>query len=59
MSTIDNLMNTSVDDCKQLLAYQSDLETLQALHTRCVDAGHKTRAKLVEARIRKLERGAA
>jgi len=59
MSTVDNLMNTSVEDCKQLLTYQTDIAALQELHTRCVDAGHKTRAKLVESRIRKLEKGNA
>lgn len=59
MNSIDNLMNTSVEDCKTLLAHQTDRGVLQELHTRCVEAGHKTRAKLVEARIRKLERGHA
>lgn len=59
MSTIENLLHTSVEDCKQLLTYQTDIAALQELHTRCVEIGHKTRAKLVEARIRKLEKSHA
>ena len=53
--TIDNLMNTSTEDCRQSLRSITDLAFLHDLLARCIAAGHVTRQKLVQSRIKALE----
>jgi hypothetical protein len=55
--TVESLLNTSVDDCKSSLEFITDLTLLRRLYVRCIETGHKTRAKYVNARINKLKGG--
>lgn len=55
--TVEALMNTSVDDCKISLGYITDLTLLRRLYVRCLETGHKSRAKIVNSRIKKLKKG--
>jgi len=57
MRAVESLLNTSVDDCKCSLHHVTDLDFLRALHAECEKRGHTSRAKVVAARIRRLERG--
>lgn len=53
--TIQNLMNTSVDDCKCSLQSVTDIILLQELLSECKRIGHITREKHVARRIKQLE----
>jgi hypothetical protein len=56
MRTVNNLIHTSVEDCKTSLNFIDDLDLLRALLAECEKRGHTSRAKVVAARIRKVER---
>jgi len=53
---VSRLIHTSVDDCRTSLNYESDLDVLDAVLIKAVELGHKTRAKVVAARIKKLQK---
>jgi len=57
--TVENYMSSSLDDCKGSLANETDLSLLRKLYVRCIETGHKSRAKLVTSRIKKLKKGGA
>lgn len=51
---VNRLIHTSVDDCRTSLNYESDLDVLDAALIQGVELGHKTRCKVIAARIKKL-----
>lgn len=55
--TVENYISTSLDDCKISLGYETDLSLLRKLYVRCIEGGHKSRAKLVNSRINVLKKG--
>jgi len=54
--TVDNYLNTSVDDCKSSLQHCTDMDLLKELLVECIKRGHTTREKYVRSRITQLER---
>lgn len=57
MATVEGYMNTSIDDCKSSLPFETDLSLLRRLYVKCIETGHKSRAKIVNTRIKKLKKG--
>ena len=55
--TVESLISTSVDDCKTSLGFITDRTLLRRLYVRCIETGHKTRAKLVTRRLKQLKGG--
>lgn len=55
--TVEGLMNTSVEDCKIDVGNITDLTLLRRLYVKCLETGHKSRAKIVNTRIKKLKKG--
>lgn len=56
--TIENLVNTSVADCRSTLQIIDDMPFLLALQAECERLEHTTRAQFVRWRIRQLEKAA-
>jgi hypothetical protein len=54
---IAELMNTSVDDCRQLLQHVTSPALLCDLLIACRQAGHESRESAVRSRISQLLRG--
>lgn len=52
--TIRGLMNTSVEDCKTSLQSVDDIGLLRSLLAECYAAGHKSRGKAVERRLKQV-----
>lgn len=55
-AAVNNLVNTSVDDCRSSLWHQTDAEVLRAALAECEDRGMKTKCEIIRRRIRLLER---
>jgi hypothetical protein len=47
-------MNTSVEDCKTSLQSVDDIGLLRSLLAECYAAGHKSRGKAVERRLKQV-----
>lgn len=54
--SIENLISTSVDDCRATLQSIANMAFLRELLAECERLGHKTRALVVKRRIRGIER---
>lgn len=55
--TVENLISTSVDDCKTILGFITDLTLLRRLYVVSLERGYKSKAKLANARIKQLKKG--
>lgn len=54
---VRSLLNTSVDDCRNSIADETNVDLLIELHKQCIDQpGHKTRATIVMRRINQISR---
>lgn len=56
MTRADELVHTSVDDCRSSLQHEGDIKVLEIALTTAKEFEYKTKAKLIEARIRSLEK---
>ena len=54
--TVNSLIHTSVEDVRSTLPHISDLGLLKAALKKAQEFEHQTRAKLIAARIRMLEK---
>lgn len=55
--TIENYLNTSVDDCRVSIGVIDDLEFLRLLLARCLRLERKTLSRVVARRIKQIEKG--
>ncbi|MEW6427299.1 MAG: hypothetical protein AB1568_04605 [Thermodesulfobacteriota bacterium] len=54
--TVEQYLNTSVDDCDVSIRFIPDVNFLRRLLAECERLGHKTRAVVVRRQIRRLEK---
>ncbi|WP_430010236.1 hypothetical protein [Methylophaga lonarensis] len=53
---IAGLLNTSVQECKNALQHETDIELLETLHRRAYDRLHKTRCQYIQQRLNQLKK---
>jgi len=57
--TVENYINTSIDDLRISLPYEKDLSLLRRLYVRCQELALTSRAKIVNSRIKALKKEVA